>query len=214
MDHPKANEDLAKVFSWIKFGIEGDDNLKKKREQVAPKGLWESDAWTDLDLFEQKPNHKKISHVLKFLDIDPTEEEVRAIEEMMIDLGENKFSFKGLEKVFIRSNAEKVKEYDQLLQAFRSLKQHAQLKPIKPDPESEEKIVFANQEGREFILLAELDTLVRDYQGSYEKTFKRIREDLTKQSFVENDVFYYKDYLDALYNIAEIRPPKEDKKKD
>ena len=214
MDHPKANEDLAKVFSWIKFGIEGDDNLKKKREQSEPKKQWETDAMLDLDLFEHKSNQKKIAHVLKFLEIDPSEEELRAIEEMMIDLGENKFSFKGLEKVFIRSNSEKVKEYEQLLQAFRSLKQHSQLKPVKPDPESEEKIVFAEQEGREFILLAELDSLVRDYQGAYEKSFRQIREDLAKQSFVETDVFYYKEYLDALYCINEIRPPREEKKKD
>lgn len=224
MQGDKSNDELAKVFGWIKVGIEDEDKLKKKKDHEARK-TGEKEGLGEPDLFEQKPNQMKIAQVLKFLDIDASEEEIRAVEEMMIDMGETNFSFKAFEKVFIKTNQEKLKEYDQLLQSFRSLKSHASTRNKHDSDNIDtdmilEKEVSQNKEKtapkveKEFILLTDLDTLVSDYQGVYETSFKIIQDDLKNQVHVEGDKFYFKDYFDKVYNIQELRPQQPELEED
>lgn len=187
----QKTQELAKVFRWMKEGVEVDDKKRDIRNKLRKEGKGKGDIEK---LFTDKNVNEQIDEALRFLGVEATEEELRAVEEMMGDIGESAFSFDSLEKIFVRTPQEKFKEYEQLLQAFRSLK-----------VEGEEV-----EEG-ECIALSDLSKTIQEYQGSYEKSFLMIKDDLRKTAFVKDDMFYYKDYLDELYNIKELKQFKPSK---
>lgn len=184
--------ELAKVFDWMKKGVELDDKERSRRNVMRREGKGEGEFEK---YFNEKSVNEQIDEALKFLGVEATEEELRAVEEMMGDIGESAFSFESLEKIFVRTPHEKLKEYEQLLQAFRSLKKESD------DPEEED-----------CIKLDELNKTIQEYQGSYEKSFLMIKDDLKKTAFVKDDLFYYKEYLDELYSIKALKQYKTSRK--
>jgi hypothetical protein len=94
----------------------------------------------------------------------------------------------------VKDAREKRKEYNNILQAFTSLK-----KNVTDD----------------FIYMDDFNDSIKSHENKYTKSFDIIKTEIEGSDFLEgDDKFYYKKYLEKLYNIkpdmkeAEVDPEK------